>query len=65
MAEKQKPVVPVILYGVGIQQAVASGDLSAMKKIAAEAEAYLMSHGDVGAALEALKIEIAKLETRR
>jgi Domain of unknown function (DUF1843) len=65
MAEKNKPHIPVILYGVGIHQAAASGDLAAMKKIAAEAEAFLKSHGDVGAALEALKIEIAKLEAHK
>jgi len=57
--------MPVVLYGVPIQQAIASGDLSRMKKIAAEAEAYLQEHGDVWAALEALKAEIAKAEYRK
>ena len=52
---------PVPPYGVAIQNAVASGDLAKMKQAAAEAEAYLHQHGDVSAALEALKIEIAKL----
>jgi len=48
------------LYGVGIHEAIKSGDLKAMKKIQKEAEAYLESHGDVAAALEVLKAEIAK-----
>ena len=65
MADKYKPGIPVILYGVGIHRAAASGDLAEMKKTAAEAEAYLKSHGDVSAALEALKIEIAKLEAHK
>jgi hypothetical protein len=52
-------------YGVAIQQAVASGDLSQMKKTAADAEQHLRDHGDVGAALAVLKIEIAKLEAHK
>jgi hypothetical protein len=65
VAESKHPNIPAVLYGVGIHKAAASGDLAAMKKIAAEAEAWLATHGNVGAALEALKIEIAKLEARR
>ena len=53
---------PVPPYGIAIQQAVASGDLAQMKKAAADAEKHLHDHGDVRAALEALKLEIAKLE---
>ncbi|MGA7235452.1 MAG: DUF1843 domain-containing protein [Bryobacteraceae bacterium] len=60
-----KPTIPVLLYGVGIHNAAASGNLSDMKKIAAEAEAYLSSHGDVSAALQTLKIAIAKLEGKK
>lgn len=56
---------PVVLYGVPIQQAIASGDLSQMKKLAVEAEAYLKEHGDVRAALEALKVEIARAEYKK
>lgn len=62
MADEYKPNIPVILYGVGIHRAAAGGDLSEMKKIAAEAEAYLASHGNISAALQTLKIAIAKLE---
>jgi hypothetical protein len=51
-----------MLYAVVIHQCAAGGNLAEMKKVAAEAEAHLKSHGDVSAALEALKIEIAKLE---
>jgi hypothetical protein len=62
MAETEHPHIPVVLYGVGIHKAAASGDLSAMKKIEAEAEAWLAKHGNISAALQALKVEIAKLE---
>ena len=51
-----------ILYGVAIHQSIASGNLGEMKKVAQQAEQHLSEHGDVRAALEALKIEIAKLE---
>ena len=50
----------VVLYGPPIQEAIASGDLSRMKQLAAEAEAHLKQVGDVRAALEYLKVEIAK-----
>jgi len=49
-------------YGVAIQEAAASGDLAQMKAAAKLAEAHVKEHGNVAAALEALKIEIAKLE---
>lgn len=62
MSEERRP--PVVLYGVAIHKSAATGDLAAMKKIAAEAEAYLRSHGDVSSALEVLKVEIAKLEVK-
>lgn len=55
----------VVLYGVAIHQAIATGDLSQMKKIAGEAEAYMQQHGDVRAALEALRAEIAKAEHKK
>lgn len=47
-------------YGTAIHQAIAKGDLAEMKKVAADAEKYLKAHGNVAAALEHLKIEIAK-----
>lgn len=49
-------------YGVAIQDAIASGDLQKMKEVARATEEYLREHGNVPAALEALKIEIAKSE---
>lgn len=55
---------PIPPYGVAIQTAVASGDLAKMKQAAADAEHHLQQHGNVSAALEALKIEIAKLEKK-
>jgi hypothetical protein len=52
------------LYGVAIQQAYAGGDLASMKQVLSEGEQYLAAHGDVSAALEVLKLEIAKLEAK-
>jgi hypothetical protein len=58
----QTPKIP--LYAVTIQHACAGGDLSEMKKCLAEGEQYLAQHGNISAALEALKMEIAKLEAK-
>lgn len=55
---------PVPPYGLAIHNAVSSGNLDEMKKVAAEAEEYLKSYGNISAALEILKVEIAKLEHR-
>lgn len=49
-------------YGVAIRSAAATGDLEAMKKAVAAAERHVAEHGDISAALELLKIEIAKRE---
>jgi len=64
MAEEKQPH-NTLLYGVTIHNAAAGGNLAEMKKVAAEAEANLKSYGNVSAALEALKIEIAKLERHK
>lgn len=56
--------IGVQIYGVAMQQAAAKGDLAKMKEIAAQAQRFVTEYGDVSAALEALKIEIAKLEAR-
>jgi len=60
MAERERGAVPP--YGPPIQEAIAKGDLAAMKQLAATAEQHLQETGDVRAALEGLKIEIAKHE---
>lgn len=49
-------------YGPAIHQAIATGDLAKMKAMAVAAEHHLSTHGNVGAALEALRAEIAKME---
>jgi hypothetical protein len=49
-----------VLYGPPIQEAIAKGDLPRMKQLVVEAEEHLKQVGDVRAALEYLKIEIAK-----
>ncbi len=56
-------IVP--LYGVVIHEACCCGDLERMKAVAKQAEEYLHESGDVPAALEVLKVEIAKLEKTR
>jgi hypothetical protein len=51
-----------VLYGVPIGEAIASGDLDRMRDMAKEAEEHLAEVGHVSAALELLKVEIAKAE---
>lgn len=53
-----------LMYGPAIQEAVASGDLEKMKAVARQAEEHLREWGNIPAALEALKIEIARLERK-
>jgi HPt (histidine-containing phosphotransfer) domain-containing protein len=53
-------IAPQPLYGVSIHEASASGDLTRMKEVARQAEGLLAETGDVSAALEVLKAEIAK-----
>lgn len=61
MAKKGDPVI-IPLYGVTIHQAVCSGDLAKMRAVAKQAEEHLLQAGNVSAALEALKVEIARME---
>jgi hypothetical protein len=65
MAEKEKydPIRP--LYAVTIHDVICSGDITRMKQVAQEAEHYLQQSGDLPAALQALKIEIAKAEHKK
>jgi hypothetical protein len=58
--DHQKAAIPP--YGVAIRQSIASGDLPRMRHLRDEVERTLALHGDVGAALEVLKAEIAKIE---
>jgi len=50
------------LYATPIHRCIAQGDLQAMKSLLAEAEAYLKEYGDISAAVESLRVEIAKRE---
>jgi HPt (histidine-containing phosphotransfer) domain-containing protein len=52
------------MYSAAMQEAAATGDLTRMKQVAREAEEHIAQHGNVPAALEALKLEIAKMEKR-
>jgi hypothetical protein len=63
MAEQER--ASAVPYGPPIQEAIAKGDLARMKQLEAAAEQHLQRVGDVGAALEYLKIEIAKLSHKR
>jgi hypothetical protein len=53
-----------LLYAPTIHEAIASGDLARMKQVAAEAEEYLAKAGHLPAALQALKVEIARAERK-
>ena len=57
--------MPITPYGPAIQQAVASGNLKNMQAVAKAAEQHLAEYGDVSSALEALRIEIAKLQGKK
>jgi hypothetical protein len=52
------------LYGVTIHHCIAGGQLPQMKALCLEAEKQLAEHGDLRAALEVLKAEIAKAEAK-
>lgn len=54
-----------VMYGVVIHDAIAKGDLAEMKKVASAAEKHIREHGDVSAALQSLKIEIAKAQAAK
>jgi len=58
MAEQERS--SSVPYGPAIQEAIAKSDLAKMKQLAADTEKYLQQVGDVRAALEYLKIEIAR-----
>jgi len=51
---------PIPPYGVAIHEAIRSGDVGAMKKVAEEAKAYITHAKEVEAALEKLTAEIHK-----
>ena len=53
---------PVTLYGVAIQQAMASGDLARMKQVATLARTQLAEHAEIQGGLARLQAEIAKVE---
>ncbi|MBW8891935.1 MAG: DUF1843 domain-containing protein [Burkholderiales bacterium] len=55
-------MTPIPLYGQAITEAIAGGDLDQLRKLQALAEAHLEEHGDIGALLTQLKVEIAKLK---
>ena len=50
------------MYATSIHNTIAGGDLQTMKSLLSQAEAWLKEHGDVSAAAEVLRNEIAKLE---
>ena len=48
----------VPLYGVAIQDAIASGDTDKMRQVADEAEKYLQEYGEIGDGLKKLRAAI-------
>lgn len=62
--EKGGQLHPIPLYGVGIHRCIVKGDLGEMRALVKEAEQYLLEAGDVSAALELLRMEIAKREAK-
>ena len=54
----------MMLTSMAIHEAAASGDLERMKTMVQQTEEWLRETGDISAALETLKLEIAKLERR-
>lgn len=53
------------MYAVTIHHCIAEGDLAKMRQLRSDAEKHLADHGDVAAALEVLKTEIAKAESKK
>ena len=60
MNEYGPDIIP--MYAVAIGDAIAGGELDKMKEVAQQAEEHLSQTGNVSAALELLKVEIAKAE---
>lgn len=52
-------------YGPAIREAVAKGDVEEMRRVADDAEQHVKETGNIAAALELLKVEIAKAESGR
>jgi hypothetical protein len=55
---------PIPLYAASITQAIATGDLAAMRSVQASAEQHLSQYGDVKGLLNLLKVEIARTEAK-
>jgi Domain of unknown function (DUF1843) len=62
--ETTGPIRPQPLYAPPIHRCIAKGDLGEMRGMVKQAEEYLRESGNISAALEALKAEIAKLEAK-
>jgi len=54
----------VVMYGTAIHEAIGKGDLEEMRSLHRQAEEHVQEYGNVPAALEVLKAEIAKVEAR-
>ena len=55
-------MTPIPLYGQAITDAIAGGDLDQLRQLQTLAESHLEEHGDIGALLAQIKVEIAKLK---
>ncbi|MEW5511313.1 DUF1843 domain-containing protein [Pseudomonas asiatica] len=54
---------PVPPYGVAIQQAIATGNLKAMKELVVRVDELLVQQGDLRTMLELLRVEIYRIES--
>jgi hypothetical protein len=54
----------LVAYAPAIHEAIAKGDIETMRSLRDEAEKYLSEWGNMPAALEVLRAEVAKLEGR-
>lgn len=52
----------IFLYAGAMAEATASGDLEKMRELARQAEEHVQEYGNIPAALEVLRLEIARLE---
>lgn len=57
--------IPLQVYAAAVQEAIASSDLDKMRLLEKEAEAQVREDPKLRTALDSLKREIAKLESRR
>jgi len=56
---------PRPLYAAAITDGIAQGDLDQLQKLKSLAEQHLTEYGDISTLLTQLKVEIAKIQSRK